>query len=176
MQGQRESQRSGSTQILMRYLILRSAVTIVSSGGYFFISLKSCEMKRTDRFYMGFLRTFTLDYDSPEITGCAAIKEEWSSVFSYRAFYILSESMEPVLHKHQIVFGKLARGWKSGRGQIYAYQRPWGREVVIHRLVEITEEGTYLFQGDNNDVSDEAVGREQIGYHILGFFQEGRYT
>lgn len=48
--------------------------------------------------------------------------------------------------------------------------------MVIHRLMEITEEGTYLFQGDNNDVSDEAVGRERIGYHILGFFQEGRYT
>lgn len=94
----------------------------------------------------------------------------WSSVFSYRAFYILSESMEPVIHEHQIVFGKLAGDGSLAVGEIYAYQGegPWGREMVIHRLVEITEDGAYIFQGDNNDAPDEAVGREQIGYHIVG--------
>ena len=55
-------------------------------------------------------------------------------------------------------------------GEIYAYRR-WGllgNEMVIHRLIEVTPEEAYIFQGDNNSVPDEAVERAQIGYHILG--------
>lgn len=96
----------------------------------------------------------------------------WSSVFSYRVFYIMSESMEPVIAENGIVIGKvLSKDEKPQVGNIYAYKRDGmlGQEIVIHRLIAITEDGRYQFQGDNNELPDEAlVEREDIGYEIIG--------
>ena len=96
----------------------------------------------------------------------------WSSVFSYRVFYIMSESMEPVIAENGIVMGKVVpKDEKLKVGNIYAYKRDGmlGQEIVIHRLIAITEDGRYQFQGDNNELPDEAlVEREDIGYKIIG--------
>ena len=96
----------------------------------------------------------------------------WSSVFSYRVFYIMSESMEPVISENGIVVGKtVPKDEKLKIGNIYAYKRDGmlGQEIVIHRLIAITEDGRYRFQGDNNELPDEAlVEREDIGYEIIG--------
>lgn len=95
----------------------------------------------------------------------------WSSVFSYRVFYIMSESMEPVIAENGIVVGKtVSKDEKLKIGNIYAYKRDGmlGQEIVIHRLIAITEDGRYRFQGDNNELPDEAlVEREDIGYEII---------
>ncbi len=96
----------------------------------------------------------------------------WSSVFSYRVFYIMSASMEPVISENGLVIGRvLSDDEKPQVGNIYAYKRDGmlGQEIVIHRLIAITEDGRYQFQGDNNELPDEAlVEREDIGYKILG--------
>lgn len=95
----------------------------------------------------------------------------WSSVFSYRLFWVLSGSMEPVIQENRIVVGRLAGDGELAVGEIYAYQREgmFGKEMVIHRLVGITEEGDYVFQGDNNMEPDREVWREQIGYRIVWY-------
>lgn len=95
----------------------------------------------------------------------------WSSVFSYRVFYIMSESMEPIIAENGFVIGKVVpKDKKLKVGSIYAYKRDGilGQEIVIHRLIAITEDGRYQFQGDNNELPDEAlVEREDIGYKII---------
>ena len=95
----------------------------------------------------------------------------WGSVFSYRLFWIMSGSMEPAIREDQIVVGKLTGDGELTVGEIYAYQREGmlGKEMVIHRLVGITEEGGYIFPGDNNMEPDRAVLREQIGYRIVWY-------
>ncbi len=99
--------------------------------------------------------------------GVSKVLHGWGNVFSYRLFWIMSESMEPVIQENRIVVGKLARDGKLAVGEIYAYQREGmlGKEMVIHRLVGITE----IFQGDNNMEPDRAVLREQIGYRIVWY-------
>ena len=96
----------------------------------------------------------------------------WSSIFSYRVFYIMSESMEHVIAENGFVIGKvLSKDEKLQVGNIYAYKRDGilGQEIVIHRLIAITEDGRYQFQGDNNELPDEVlVEREDIGYEIIG--------
>lgn len=96
----------------------------------------------------------------------------WSSVFSYRVFYIMSESMEPVIAENGMAIGKFVpKDEKLKVGSIYAYKRDGilGQEMVIHRLIAITEDGMYQFQGDNNELPDEAlVERQDIGYEIIG--------
>jgi len=95
----------------------------------------------------------------------------WSSVFSYRAFYIMSESMEPEIAVNQLVLGEYVTEDKSLEiGKIYAYRREGivGQEIIIHRLIAITEDGQYQFKGDNNELPDEeTVEREDIGYEII---------
>lgn len=127
-----------------------------------------------DRFRKGFWNVLTLIaviilvsmIISKAVTG-------WSSVFSYRMFYIMSESMEPVTDENGFVIGRvLSKDEMSKVRNIYAYKRDGvlGQEVVIHRLIAITEDGRYQFQGDNNDLPDEAlVEREDIGYEVIGY-------
>ena len=63
----------------------------------------------------------------------------WSSIFSYRIFYIMSESMEPQIDTNQMVLGKyMAQDEELEIGGIYAYRRDgiWEEEIVIHRLIK----------------------------------------
>lgn len=103
--------------------------------------------------------------------GVSKVLYGWGSVFSYRLFWIMSESMEPVIQENRIVVGKLTGDGELDVGEIYAYQREGmlGKEMVIHRLVGLTEEGSYIFQGDNNMEPDRVVLREQIGYRIVWY-------
>lgn len=94
----------------------------------------------------------------------------WESLFSYRVFFIMSESMEPEIKTNQLVFGRLfCPGEEPEVGQIYAYRKVGvvGSKIVIHRLIAINKDGTYLFKGDHNDQVDETVLRENIGYIII---------
>ena len=95
----------------------------------------------------------------------------WSSIFSYRLFYIMSESMQPVIAENSLVIGKVVpKDEQLKVGNIYAYKRNGilGQEIVIHRLIAITEDGRYQFKGDNNELPDEAlVEREDIGYEVI---------
>ncbi len=57
-------------------------------------------------------------------------------------------------------------------GQIYVYRQDgvFGGEMVIHRLIGITEEGLYQFKGDNNRYPDSIpVERGSIGYRVIGY-------
>lgn len=94
----------------------------------------------------------------------------WSSIFSYRIFYILSESMESQISVKQLVVGEyIPEDEELEIGKIYAYRREGviGQEIVIHRLIAVTEDGRYQFKGDNNELPDnDVVEREKIGYRI----------
>lgn len=95
----------------------------------------------------------------------------WSSIFSYRGFYIMSESMEPEISVNQIVVGQyVPKEEELIAGEIFAYRREGalGQEIIIHRLLAVTEDGKYQFKGDNNQLPDtELVEREEIGYRII---------
>ena len=95
----------------------------------------------------------------------------WSSILSYRAFYIMSESMEPEISVNQVVIGQyVPKEDELMAGEIYAYRREgiMGQEIIIHRLLAVTEDGRYQFKGDNNHLPDaELVEREEIGYRII---------
>lgn len=73
-------------------------------------------------------------------------------------YYIKTGSMELTLPVGSIVV--VDRNEKAQAGDIFAYQN--GKNVVIHRIIAVDEEG-YLFQGDANPSQDAAkVTREQL--------------
>ena len=91
------------------------------------------------------------------------------SVFGYRLFFIMSESMEPTIHTHQFVVGKtLSDEADIEIGDIVAYEKGEGmiKRTIIHRMIDRTEEGLYLLKGDNNSRSDYPVQRYRIKYRI----------
>lgn len=97
----------------------------------------------------------------------------WSGVGPYRVFFIMSGSMEPEIHKHQLVLAKrLSVRETLVPGDIYAYKkRAWfGEKIVIHRLDEVLPDGTCRFLGDANLLPDaETVARENIGYRMVWY-------
>lgn len=97
----------------------------------------------------------------------------WSSIFSFRSFFIVSESMEPQIGVNQLVLGKYVPDSEELEiGEIYAYRRDGfiGQEIIIHRLIAIAEDGRCQFKGDNNELPDtELVERENIGYQIIRY-------
>jgi signal peptidase I len=69
---------------------------------------------------------------------------------------VLSDSMEPVFYKNDVVFGL---SWVTPQpGDIGIYQQ---RDIngvvqqdVVHRVVTVSQAGEYLFKGDNNQSAD----------------------
>jgi signal peptidase I len=69
---------------------------------------------------------------------------------------VLSDSMEPVLFKNDVVFGL---SWVTPQpGDLGIYQQ---RDIngvvqqdVVHRVITISQSGEYLFKGDNNQSAD----------------------
>lgn len=92
-----------------------------------------------------------------------------TSLFGYRLFLVVSESMENTIHVGDIVVGKMLVDEEPEVNGIYAYEREgyFGKEIIIHRIVEITEDG-YVFKGDANSLPDEIiVSRNKIIYRIV---------
>lgn len=92
------------------------------------------------------------------------------SLFGYRLFLVVSESMEDTIHVGDIVVGKMLVDEEPEVNGIYAYEREGylGKEIIIHRIVEKKEDG-YVFKGDANDQVDVmVVKKRKIVYKILG--------
>ena len=78
---------------------------------------------------------------------------------------VLSDSMEPVFFKNDVVFGV---SWVNPQpGDIAIYQeRDINGQVqqdVVHRVITVSQAGEYMFKGDNNQSSDALlVAKEDV--------------
>lgn len=94
----------------------------------------------------------------------ARVSEKHISVFGYSLFIIQSESMEPELHKNDLVI--VRSGIEIKEGDIITFYNdgsfPDKYKVVTHRVYKIVlQEGTYFYytMGDNNEGSADAGER-----------------
>lgn len=92
------------------------------------------------------------------------------TIFGYRLFFVVTDSMEPVYTKGMVLIAVPVKEDTLIVNEIYAYrvgQKDTGlNPIVVHRLVDITEDG-YIFKGDNNNVQDKPVHRKQVIYCII---------
>lgn len=108
-----------------------------------------------------FISVISSSFITKQITGK-------STVFGYKPFYIMSESMAPVIKVGHIVISKPINANDIDIGDIIAYKTP--SKTVIHRVIKINDDGTYEFKGDNNKIqipSDIHVTANQIQYKIV---------
>lgn len=91
------------------------------------------------------------------------------TLFGYRLFFVVTDSMEPVYNKGTVLIAVPVEDTLVVN-EIYAYragQKETGlNPIVVHRLVDINEE-EYFFKGDNNVAFDKPVHKEQILYRII---------
>jgi len=78
---------------------------------------------------------------------------------------VVSDSMEPVLHRGDLVFVVRPNDLKVG--DIVIYRKEGSQFTIIHRIIQKTENG-YIIKGDNNPGPDTpAVKSYQINGKVL---------
>lgn len=110
-----------------------------------------------------------------------------SSAFGLKFMYVPTESMETTIHKGQFIVGTPIDPANIQVGDIVTYVNSSAGNYenipniidyllhgkgttypVVHRVVAITEDGNFIFKGDNNKFKDgKPVKPEQIGYKII---------
>ena len=80
------------------------------------------------------------------------------SIFGYRPVYALSGSMEPTIMTNSISLTKQVTNPDEVQvGDIVAFSvtENSGKEIeVVHRFIDITDDGSVITQGDNNNAPD----------------------
>jgi signal peptidase I len=97
-----------------------------------------------------------------------------ATIFGYRPFFIMSESMEPTIMTHQVVLAVPIEPEDVEVGDIVTYNLYSNvsesiKQTIIHRVVAIQEDGTFIFKGDNNEKLDNPVDASRIGYKIIWY-------
>ena len=83
-------------------------------------------------------------------------KNEIPSVFGYRPFIVLSGSMEPGIHKGDMILTKIVDATTLGVNDVIAFKDAEGT-VTTHRIIDVVQEKgeTYFItKGDNNGSQD----------------------
>jgi len=95
------------------------------------------------------------------------------SFFGYRIVHVVSASMEPTIMTGDFVLVHTVDSEDVEVGDIVTYRAlnesgKMTHYTIIHRVIDITDEG-FIFKGDNNEKEDpNVVSSEQIGYVVLG--------
>lgn len=94
-----------------------------------------------------------------------------ATIFGIRPMVVTTDSMVPTLSVGEIIIGVPVEPEEIKAGDIVAYRvdekNLWLQPVIVHRVIEVTDEG-FIFQGDNNPEPDNAiVTKEQILFRFL---------
>ena len=94
-----------------------------------------------------------------------------ATIFGIRPMVVTTDSMVPILSVGEIIIGITVEPEEIQVGDIVAYRAEeknlWLQPVIVHRIIEVTDEG-FIFQGDNNPEPDNAiVTKEQILFRFL---------
>lgn len=75
-----------------------------------------------------------------------------ASVFGYKLIYVASGSMEPTIMTGEIIICRIIDADDVEIGDICTYVL--NGKTIVHRVVDITTEGNFIFKGDNNREPD----------------------
>lgn len=91
-----------------------------------------------------------------------------SHIFGFKPILVMSGSMEPTINTYQFVIAKPISAEELKINDIVTYRAANGL-TIIHRIIEINDEG-FIFKGDANEEADEnIVTAEQIGYKVIWY-------
>ena len=92
------------------------------------------------------------------------------TVLGIRPYFILTESMEPVIRQYQFVLTVPTEADEVSIGDIIVYKKRGSAAFgyhVIHRIIAVGE-GGFVLKGDNNrDADQNVVFPEQVMYRVI---------
>ena len=99
------------------------------------------------------------------------------SIFGFRPMFVVSESMEPIIKKYQFILAVTTEVEDVKVGDIVGIKAPKDdnaltSKLVVHRIIGINEDGTFILKGDANEESleyEKQVAKEQIKYRVIGY-------
>lgn len=90
--------------------------------------------------------------------------ENGISLFSYKAYSITTNSMEPSICSGDVVIVRKVKEEKLQKGDVITFWQ--GQELITHRIAEVEEESSdkkYVTKGDNNNTEDlQKINFEEI--------------
>ena len=96
------------------------------------------------------------------------------SIFGFRPMFVVSESMEPVIKKHQFILAVVVDAEEVKVGDIVGIkvkdENALFSKLVVHRIIGINEDGTLILKGDANPTSleyEKQVAIEDVKYRII---------
>ena len=96
------------------------------------------------------------------------------SIFGFRPMFVVSESMEPTIKKHQFILAVVVDAEDVKVGDIVGIkvknENALFSKLVIHRIIGINEDGTLILKGDANPTSleyEKQVAIEDVKYRII---------
>ena len=92
------------------------------------------------------------------------MKKDYVNVFGYTYFVVASGSMSGTIEVDDIIFVRLTKNVKPN--DIITFKSKDG-DIITHRLVK-KEGSDYITKGDVNNVTDEAVSKDQIIGKVSG--------
>ena len=95
--------------------------------------------------------------------------EENTHMFGIYMFNIVSESMEPILEKNDVVIVQKTEISELKNGDIITFKQE--ERTISHRIIQITKEKDkikFKTKGDNNEIADkELVNQDQVYGKVL---------
>lgn len=99
------------------------------------------------------------------------------SIFGFRPMFVMSESMEPVIEKYQFIMAVTVDKNELKVGDIVGIKAPKNEntlttKLVVHRIIGINEDGTFILKGDANLSSlyyETNVTAEEILYKVIWY-------
>lgn len=133
-------------------------------------SIKEWAVRITDRAITVMAVTSAVMIVSYLVSGISTGRE---SVFGYRILWVRTGSMEPSIMTGDFVLARAVSDGDVDVGDIAVYRKtdPSGKPSrirIIHRITSITDEGDFIFKGDNNPLPDSLEVRpEQVEYKVI---------
>ena len=95
-----------------------------------------------------------------------------ANVFVYRLVTVLSGSMEPTLSTHGMaVCDMTGDDYDTGDIIVFKQNVDGVNLLVIHRIIDITDDGSYITKGDNNPKADNwIVNKDQVSGKVCSIW------
>lgn len=94
------------------------------------------------------------------------LKQDYSNVFGYTMFEVISGSMEPAIDKWDVILVEVGGDYK--KGDIVSFKSEGA--FVTHRVVEVKGD-TYITKGDTNNTVDKPLTKDMIVGKVVRVFK-----
>lgn len=93
------------------------------------------------------------------------LHDPYPTIGNFGLSVVISGSMEPTINVNDAVITKAEEKYLAGDVIVYIEEN--GKSAVVHRIVNIDENGNYVTKGDANNSTDKPVAEEAVKGKVI---------